>query len=493
MKQALIGFVLSVLIAGCTVAQPEPTFAPNTQLFTATTLATLVLPTSSPTPLLPTETPTSLPVATEPQAGATSTIPPTFTPTPTPIPNTPQPTRVPTRVPDIINDPTLPRPTGKIYFLWDPNPIPAERGVGELPKNNLYEAVFDGSSYNWYIKSKIEMFGQPLMILSPDSVKLAIVRYDDTNGNGIVEPYYIGSDYVGDDYVRDLTSIYVFNTIDSSLTHLTENEWNPGRISWLPDAQALTFAQKKDLYAVELDNPFHPSKLFGFSGSISNHKWSPNGRYLVSLHAPSDEPNTTNIIELFDSQNNKVSIISEITATPNELLWSQDSQWIAFSPEGRGLQIVNVTDEVIKELVPYDNKVFFEWAPNKSWLAYTNQSKLFLWDANTETSKQLSDISVSNKPAWSPDGSQIAVGYVTDKQSGILIVDRSNESYQELDIGMEASRITWSPNGDWLLFFSESDNGSGLYMVSKNNSIPFLFLDTTGRPLPYNIYWLSEK
>ena len=485
MTQVFIALILCVLLAACTPAQSMDTEVPEN---IATIAPIAQLPTITPTAISPTEVPTQLPIATSTQSAAISTIPPTFTPTATPLPNTPQPTKEPTRVPDIINDPTLPQPTGKIYFLWDPNPIPAERGVGELLRNNLYEAVFDSSSNNWHIESKIEMFGKPWMIPSPDSVSLALVRYDDTNENGVTEPYYGSGDYIG-----DLPSIYIFNTIDSSLTHLTENERYPGFISWLPDAQSLTFPQKKDLYVIELDNPFHPSKLFSFSGSISNHKWSPNGRYLVSLHAPSDEPNTTNIIELFDSQNNKVSIISEIASAQKELSWSQDSQWIAISPEGRGLQIVNVTDEILKELVPWDNKVSFEWAPNKSWLAYTSQSKLFLWDANNETNQQLVDINASNKLAWSPDGGQIAVGYAIGNQSGILIVDLTDESYQELDIGMEASQIIWSPDGEWLLFFSESDNGSGLYVVNKNDAIPFLLLDTVGRASPYNIYWLSEK
>ncbi len=481
MKQALIGFILSVLIAACTVAQPMPTEIPQD---TATIESLAQLPTTTPTSLPLTNTPTQLPNATSAQNVAISTIHPTSTR----LTDMPQPIKEPTRVADTINDTTLPQPTGKIYFLWDSNPIPAERGVGELPENNLYEAVFDSSSHNWHIESKIEMFGQPLIIPSPDSVNLAIVRYDDTNKNGIVEPYDSGDDYIG-----DLTSIYVFNTIESSLTHLTENQWNPGLISWLPDSQSLTFHQLEDIYTVELDHPFHQNKLISFLGFIRKQKWSPNGRYLVSLHAPSDQPSSITVVELFDVQNNKLSIISEITAIPKELFWSQDSQWIAFSPYGRGLQIVKVTDAVIEELIPFDKEVFFEWSPNGSWLAYTNGSKLFLWDAKTETRKQLSDISVSNKPAWSPDGKQIAVSYAVGNQSGILIVDLTDESYQELDVGIEASQIIWSPDGEWLLFFSELDNGAGLYVANKNDGIPYLLLNTVGRASPYNIYWLSEK
>lgn len=473
MKQAIICFVFSsiLLLVGCTVTQPLPTSLPVAALPTASVTTQPAHSTATPVPSA-----TNLPDPAALTATPTQTITPSDTATTLP---TSKSTAEPSRIPDIINPSLLP-PTGRIYFLWDPNPINEERGIGELQKNNLYETIPNASPNNWQIETKIEMFGHPLMIPSPDSENLAIVRYDDTNGDGMVETQ-------GD---ADRTNIYIFNTITNSITKLTETRWNPGLISWLPDAQSLTFAQLKDLYTVELDNPLHPNKLMSFSGAIYNHKWSPNGHYLLSLHAPSEQPSSSVIVELFNSQNNKSSIISEITAIPKDLLWSQDSQRIAFSEYGRSLQIVKVTDVVMKELVPFDNEVFFEWSPNEPWLAYTNNSKLLLWDAKTETNKQLIDIAVSNKPVWSPDGSQIAVSYGAGNQSGILIINLTDKSFEELDVGIEASQIIWSPDGEWLLLFSESDNGAGLYVVNTQEGIPFLLLDTRGRTSPYNIYWL---
>ncbi len=467
MKQATIALVFSwLLLVGCTVEQPALTAAPVAHL-----------PTTTPTPL---DTATSAPTPTEPVLATTL---PTDTPSPTIPAATPEPTQRPTSTP-VALDPSLPLPTGRIYFLWDPNPIPEERGIGELPETSLFEAIPGAAPNDWYIERVVEMFGKPIMIPAPDFTKLAILRYDDTNGDGVVDTQR----------GTDVANVYSYNVVNSSLTHLTENQWSPGTVSWLSNAQALTYPQLNDLYVVELNAPLHTSKLISYSGNIYNHAWSPNGNFLASLHAPSAQPTSIIILDIFNPENNSVSNISEITSVPKKLLWSQNSQWLAFSQYiGRGLQIVNVRAGEVKELVPFDNQVFSEWAPNDSSLAFTYDSKLFLWDANTEISTELFSAEVLGAPSWSSSGNDIAVGYADREQSGILIIDPVHYSQERMDLGMTVSQVFWSPDGQWLLFSSELDDRVGLYMVNRKGGIPFIFLETTGREFPYAIFWLPVQ
>lgn len=473
MKQTIIVLILSLLwLVGCTVEQPLPILAPIEQASETTSIPLTTVPT-----LTTTSPPTNIPMTP-----INTPFPPTNTPTPIPT-ITPTPTLRPTSTP-VTLDPSLPLPTGRIYFLWDPNPIPEERGIGELSETSLFEAIPGTTPNDWHIESVVEMFGKPVMIPAPDAAKLAILRYDDTNEDGIVDTQR-GS---------DTANVYSYNIANNSLTRLTENQWSPTSISWLPNAQSLTYPQLNDLYIVELDSPFRPRLFLNYSGYIYNHDWSPDGKYLTSLHAPSNQsghPIGSTVFDLLNSESDSLMIISDSTTSPGKILWSPNSQWVAFSQHyGKGLLIVNVTTGEMNELIPPDSQVSSEWSSDAQRLAFTHGSTLFLWDANTEKIRQLINMDALSDPSWSPDGNYIAVGYADGEESGLLIIDPANDSQQRFNLGMTIGQIFWSPDGQWLLFSFGLDDRVGLYMVHRDGGIPFLFLETTGKEFPYAIFWL---
>lgn len=482
MKQALIGLALSMLFAACTVAQPSSTEMPTN---TATTAPLAQLPTTTPTSLQLTEIPAQLPSVTSSQGAAISTIPPTFTHTPTPIPNTPQPTKEPTQVPDIINDPTLPQPTGKIYFLWDPNPVPEERGIHEQHNNNFYEVAPEIVPNDWHIEPTLEMLGYPAMRLSPDSTKLAIIRPYDTNGDGLVYTYE-GS---------EPANVFSFSIADNSLIPLTDNQWKPNSISWLPDSQRLSYPQLGDVLLVSLGDPFHPKDLYAFDGNVDDLAWSPDGKNLAIIHGSGRNPRLSTKLEFFQPDKNQIlTVIDNVNADQN-IIWSPNSQWIALTEtfNKRGLSVVNTNNHEIIELSPLDEFVFFAWEPSGQQLAFSRRNTLSLWDANSLEVNPLASMDALGSPTWSPDGGTIAVGFTEGEQSGLLFVNPANGSQAKLELGMFANQPIWSPDGKWLLFSSELDDRTGLYMVHKDEGIPFLFLETTGRKEPYNIYWLPKQ
>ena len=469
MKQVLIGLVLGVLFAACTVAQPTPTDIP-------TSVPIAQLPTIALTTIPPTEMPTQL---SSTPAFLIATATPTFTLTPSATPTTtetPMPPRTSTRAPDIIDDPSLPPLAGKIFFLWDPDPIPAERGIGELTESNLYKTFL--SNNNWYIEPIIEVFGEARMLPSSDSMNLGLLRYDDTNGDGVVDTQR----------GVDISNIYSYNIADNALTQLTEGEFNPLTFSWSPTAFELAYPQRNDIFLIDLTSSIpEGNSIAVFPDRITKLAWSPQKDLLAINRFPGN-------IELFDMKTGEIiSVLTEIDYQLT-LEWAPNAEWLSVAGRhNQGLRLVNI--ETLEDIFLLDSSTsgFSEWSPTEPMLAFTDRVSLSLFNADSDETVQLISLDYLNSPSWSPNGNNLAIGYMDGGESGVLIIDLITGNQKKLNMDMTIGQIIWAPDGEWLLFFSESDNGSGLYMVSKNNSIPFLFLDTTGRPLPYNIYWLSEK
>lgn len=462
MKQAAIVLFMSLLLVSCIVEEALPTTAPVAQV--------------------PTNTAIPQPSLTDTLA-ATST--PTVIPTP-PLPTfTPEPTQSPAST--VVLDPSLPLSTGRIYFLWDPNPIPEERGIGELSEISLFEAVIGNMPDSWHIAPITEIASQPAMSIvpAPDANKIAVIHYDDTNGDGTVDPQR----------GVDVSNVYIYKMADGSVSQLTDNEWST-TVSWLPDSQALAYSQHSEVLLVAADAPLSFEPLVTLSGYISRLAWSPDGNQLASLHAPSSSsghPMGSTILDLFRPVTGDLAIVVRDTEPNVEIEWSATSQWLAFQQTRyRGLSVVNTATLELIELVPSDERSLFEWSPNGEQLAFTYQNTLFLWDGDNLDPKELISANALFMPTWSPDGSRIAVGFAENDRTGMFIIDLANGRQQAFNLGRVAQLIYWSPDGQWLLFLSAQDDSAGLYLVNSEGGEPYLFLETTGRQLPYDIYWLPD-
>jgi dipeptidyl aminopeptidase/acylaminoacyl peptidase len=395
------------------------------------------------------------------------------------------PTLRPTVTP-VTLDPSLPLPTGRIYFLWDPNPIPEDPGL-IVSQNNLYKVTPWSAPNNWQIEPAIEMFGNPVIIPSPDSAKLAMIRSHDINDDGIFDMHDVPR--------SDPLNIFVYDITDSSSIRLTDNQWQPGTVSWLPDSQRLSYPQLGDVLLVSSTEPFQPKDLYTFDGNIDDLAWSPDGKNLAIIHGSGRNPRLSTKLDFFQSDKNQIITVIDNVNADLGIIWSPDSQWIALTEtfDKRGLSIVNANSHEIMELAPSDEFVFFAWDPSGQQLAFTHENTLSLWNATSLEVTPLASMDALGFPSWSPDGIAIAVGFAEGEQSGLLFVNPADESQIKLELGMFANQPIWSPDGKWLLFSSELDNRTGLYLVHKNDGIPSLFLETTDRKDPYNIYWLPEQ
>jgi Tol biopolymer transport system component len=115
-----------------------------------------------------------------------------------------------------------------------------------------------------------------------------------------------------------------------------------------------------------------------------------------------------------------------------------------------------------------------------------------VWNTETFESSELATKEQFSQPTWSPDGSQLAIGFVENGQTGLLLIDPANNNQQVLNLAMTPSLVSWSPDGQWLLFYGEQEGQSGLYIINSGNGVPYLVMDTSGGTIPYDITWIPN-
>jgi Tol biopolymer transport system component len=88
--------------------------------------------------------------------------------------------------------------------------------------------------------------------------------------------------------------------------------------------------------------------------------------------------------------------------------------------------------------------------------------KIWTADANGSNPRQLAS---GENPAWSPDGTQIAFGYINfnnvdDPRDGVYVVNADGSGYRELVItkgNVDAPTVAWSPDGGMLAYATDDE------------------------------------
>jgi Tol biopolymer transport system component len=456
-------------VAGTPVVVVTDTVAAPTQ--TETAPPTLELAATA-TPILSTEVAT---VAVE----ATGTAEPTATPTE-----------------------VVPFTDGQIVFFWDPDPYPVDE-PHPPSTHNLYRAIPGATPDNWRIETVLTdaVLGGQAIFPSPDKSKVALLLWDDTNGDGSLDIYER----------TDGRNIFIFNLADYTISQLTNNQVAMFSLSWSPDGESISYPQNGEVFEVNLagSSPqlfVNIATVCTDSCSVGRLAWSPDGRILAMYVRDGLWPY---LLYFFNRETSQTVLISEqIDHSAEVQWWSPDNQWLAFTEGGYpdlvgDLFVVDTETLAITELAKLgrlasDSEIDVfgvpAWSPDSQWLAYTRyQTTLSLWNPNTLSVTELFSATEVGAPIWSPDGSVLAIGMVQDGQAKLALVNAADGQVQELLQTAEVQRIEvlgWAPDGQWLVFFTEQGEQSGLYVINRASGEAYLVLDTTGGNMPTNLVWL---
>lgn len=292
------------------------------------------------------------------------------------------------------------------------------------------------------------------------------------------------------------TDLYLINADGSGLRNLTpELDVSIEDAVWSPDGEHIALAAQGDLYVMDADGS-ELGQITDGDETDASPAWSPDGREIAFERELSDIET-----QIFVASVDGVSVrqVTDVATEPEQLharhpAWSPDGRRLAFSIEypqystvyRSGIYVIGVDGTGMREIVPPD--AFYvapSWWPDGENILFLRPqvagrelwgSGLYSVDVEVGSSSVVvvagDDYANPYSPAWSPDGSRIALPMTPILSygpplgaRGIHIIDMSTfESVQVTHVGDEPA---WSPSGEYLAFtFDRANPGIGVTDVS---------------------------
>lgn len=122
--------------------------------------------------------------------------------------------------------------------------------------------------------------------------------------------------------------------------------------------------------------------------------------------------------------------------------WAPDGRTIAFRGEFNGVTGIYLVDSSgsNRRLLLAGEGVGFTWSPDSRWLAFSSIGKLYKIRVNGDTLTQLTTGTGDIRPAWSPDGTQIAF-----VRTGVWLLRMDSLTTRQLSTS--GNFPSWHPNG----------------------------------------------
>ena len=220
---------------------------------------------------------------------------------------------------------------------------------------------------------------------------------------------------------------------------------------------------------------------------------SPDGSMVAYAAGP---PTAMQIYVRQVSGGRTVRLTDDTTMTHRWPRWSPDGAQVAYEAEDGTISVVPALGGPARILVrlPPDSVirsdplaiVGFDWSPDGKRLVYVRgwpQGSIYLQNVGGGDPSLLTTVSQAHSPAWSPDGSRIAVAagnsifvfgtkyFANEGQSGIVVVPLDGQPPIPV-VDQSAVNVSpaWMPDGRTLLWVSSRDGTRDVYRVSVSPS-----------------------
>lgn len=196
--------------------------------------------------------------------------------------------------------------------------------------------------------------------------------------------------------------------------------------------------------------------------------WSRDGSELAFIGTGSDGKQTQSRIRVANVDDKSIKDMYTSTSQhPVYLNWSPDNANLSFiSSDASGQEIVlqsvpaqGGNPTILDVASPY----YWSWAPDGREMiihaggadssAAPEHTSFLSVDSNNVTEQVLDSTSAPfQAPAWSPDGSRIALARVSDKENQIIVTDAAGENPKKVGSFMTRTAFAWSSNGTQLAY-----------------------------------------
>jgi Tol biopolymer transport system component len=205
-------------------------------------------------------------------------------------------------------------------------------------------------------------------------------------------------------------------------------------------------ADGKGLYRVNADGTEHRLLVpMGEDSAMTSPQQSPDGKYIAY-----DTSAVFNSAGQPDLEYDHVLVVSSDGGEPRDLGvgmlpgWSPDSKQICFSvaPGARGdkpsLYVMNADGSGRQRLFEADAG---RWSPDGGRIAYFVDGEVGVYDVLTEKPIRLTGEArnITGAPAWSPDGTKIAIVYFSDADHTLAVLEADKE--------LQQPRVLWEGHG----------------------------------------------
>lgn len=195
--------------------------------------------------------------------------------------------------------------------------------------------------------------------------------------------------------------------------------------------------------------------------------WSRDGSELAFIGVSSDGKQTRSKLVVANIDKNSVNeVYKSDSDRPVYLNWSPDNKSLGFISSDASEQ------NLILRTVPAqggDSTIFdigspyyWSWAPDGHVMivhtggtagSTTEHTSFLSIDANDVTEQVLDSTHASfQAPAWSPDGSRIALARIADKENQIIVTDAAGENPKKVGTFTKNTAFAWSSDGTQIAY-----------------------------------------